>query len=147
MKKTQHNYNISGASSEDFWDVYQLYKGLTESEPLFSENNYKNYIADKTKNISIVRDNNGNSMGLVAWIVWPGALSFPLDICFIQDMIVLEEHRKKGVGSFMLEHVKQWALSNKINIMHLQTDNTEAVDFYKRNGFESRNTGLFSFIQ
>lgn len=140
-------FNIAKAGRHDFWDVYNLYKYLMGTEPLFSEAEYNLYVKDNQKNIAIVRDSENKAVGLIAWIVWPGALSFPLDVCFIQDMVVDRQMRKQGLGSFMLEHVKGWAAQKAIHILHLQTDDAKNIEFYKRNGFESRNTGLFCFLQ
>ena len=120
--ETTKNLTIAHADPADFWDVYSLYKILTGAQPLFSETEYLNYIKDDNKGISVVKNSEDQILGLIAWIVWPGALSFPLDICFVQDMVVLNEHRKLGIGSFMLEHVKRWAKDSGIHIVHLQTD-------------------------
>ena len=148
MDKTKKcRWKITPAGIEDFWDVYNLYKTLMGSEPLFSEAQYRQYIQHKDKYICVAKDRRNRSLGLISWIIWPGALSFPLDICFVQDMIVLEDYRRKGLGKAMLEYVKSWALDNDIHILHLQTDDPDAVEFYKYNGFESRNTGLFCFIK
>lgn len=144
--KTTENLTIAHASPQDFWDVYCLYKILIGSEPLFSETDYLKYIKDENKGISLVKNSESQTLGLIAWIVWPGALSFPLDICFVQDMVVLPNYRNTGIGSFMLEHVKRWSKENGIHIIHLQTDSSEAVNFYTHNGFEQRNTGLFCFL-
>ena len=113
---------------------------------MFSEADYRKYIGNSSNHISIVIDSDGKAAALAAWIVWPGALSFPLDICFIQDMVVSHNQRKQGLGSFLLEHIKQWTKENNIHIIHLQTDTADAIEFYKKNGFETRNTGLFCFL-
>lgn len=146
-KKRLSNYRIGEAVYSDYWDVYNLYKQLTNGEPMFTEPEYRKYIDDKSRHISLVKDSKGKAIGLIAWIIWLGALSFPLDICFIQDMIVDDKHRRKGLGSFMLNHTKQWAKDNNIYIVHLQTDNQEAIDFYTKNEFEVRNKGLFCFLR
>jgi GNAT superfamily N-acetyltransferase len=141
-----NNYTIKKAGCEDFWDVYSLYKTLMGTEPMFSEADYRKYIGNGSNHISIVIDSDGKAAALAAWIVWPGALSFPLDICFIQDMVVSHNQRKQGLGSFLLEHIKQWTKENNIHIIHLQTDTADAIEFYTKNGFETRNTGLFCFL-
>ncbi len=147
LKKTDINtHKISEAFRDDFWEVYNLYKSLMQTEPLFSESDYIEYLNDDAKNIALLKNSNGKSIGLIAWIVWPGSLSFPLDVCFIQDLIISPENRKLGLGSFLLEHVKKWAKQKDIHIVHLQTDAADAIEFYQKNGFESRNTGLFCFL-
>lgn len=137
---------IEAAGEQDYDIVYDLYKLLNGSEPMFGQAEYCKYISKKSNNLCLVKNAANSAIGFIAWIVWPGALSFPLDICFIQDMVVTHDNRCKGVGSFMVEHVKAWAAERDIHILHLQSDRPDAVAFYNKKGFEQRNTGLFCFM-
>ena len=141
------NLIIEPARPLDYDTVYDLYKLLNGCEPMFGQAQYCKYIANKSNNLCLVKNAEDKAIALIAWIVWPGALSFPLDICFIQDMVVNHDDRCKGVGSFMVEHVKSWATEKGVHILHLQSDRPDAIAFYNKKGFEQRNTGLFYFME
>ena len=141
---------ITAAKYDDFASVYSLYAVLMGKEPAFSEKEYGKFLDEKAQHLALVKDASGSAIGLIAWRVWPAALSFREKICFIQDVIVVPEHRGEGLGSSLIKHVKDWARSQGIKVVHAQTDkdnNESALRFYQRNGFEARNLGLFSRIQ
>lgn len=59
-------------------------------------------------------------------------------MCEIDNMWVDEAHRDKGIGKLLMEEAKQWAKDKGITRMRViaSFDNTKAIDFYKREGFE-----------
>lgn len=56
---------------------------------------------------------------------------------FIEDLIVAEEYRKKGIGTALLQNAIDYALQNNCEIVELTSyiDNENAHKFYETNGF------------
>lgn len=57
--------------------------------------------------------------------------------CWLEDMIVHPDQRRKGLGSRLLGHALGWAKANGFARVTLLTDqvNAEAIRFYERHGF------------
>jgi len=55
----------------------------------------------------------------------------------ISDLLVLDEHRGKGIGHQLMERAKTYAKERKARAIVLETQscNTPAIDFYIREGF------------
>ena len=55
----------------------------------------------------------------------------------ISDMLVLEEHRWRGVGTEMLNHIRSWAKSKGIRRIELNAEarNDIGLAFWKKRGF------------
>ena len=61
--------------------------------------------------------------------------------CHLVSIAVLEEHRRKGMGSAMLEQVIDGARTYKCTELYLEVrcSNNEAVELYQKMNFEIRN--------
>jgi GNAT superfamily N-acetyltransferase len=57
--------------------------------------------------------------------------------CWLEDMIVRPDRRRKGLGSRLLRHALEYAKANGFVRVTLLTDqvNAEAIRFYERHGF------------
>ncbi len=57
----------------------------------------------------------------------------------LEDLVVDENHRGKGIGPALLENIVQWAEKRGIKNLQLLADreNTKALDFYKRQQWNS----------
>ena len=55
----------------------------------------------------------------------------------ISDMLVLEEHRWRGIGSKMLTHIREWAIEKGIKRIELNAEvrNNIGLSFWKKHGF------------
>jgi GNAT superfamily N-acetyltransferase len=58
--------------------------------------------------------------------------------CWLEDMVILPEHRAKGIGSKLLEHAVTYAKSQGFTRITLLTDRTsdKSIHFYERHGFQ-----------
>ncbi|OEH87009.1 GNAT family N-acetyltransferase [Desulfuribacillus stibiiarsenatis] len=57
----------------------------------------------------------------------------------IEDLVVEQEYRGSGVGKKLLNAVEDWSLKNGAKRIQLVADknNTPALDFYKKNGWNA----------
>ena len=57
--------------------------------------------------------------------------------CFIEDLAVKTEFRKKGIASLLLKEAEKWSLQKELNGLMLETqdNNLIACNLYQRNGF------------
>jgi len=60
---------------------------------------------------------------------------------FIDELYILDEHRGKGIGGAVLEHVRSIARDLGIKALHLEVarDNERARRLYRSTGFTSRD--------
>ena len=63
-------------------------------------------------------------------------LLVPCKFAYIQDFVVAEEYRSKGIGSALMEQSKQWAQERNLDCLRLSVlaENKDAQRFYKRHG-------------
>ncbi|MFC3928390.1 GNAT family N-acetyltransferase [Streptococcus caprae] len=54
----------------------------------------------------------------------------------INDLAVDPNLQKQGLGSLMLDHIKDYAVKEKIHTLILTTRSYQAKDFYLKNGFD-----------
>ena len=55
---------------------------------------------------------------------------------YIDILFVDQDHRKKGYGTILLNKVKNEAMKHGCYLMHLDTFDFQAKDFYLKQGFE-----------
>lgn len=55
---------------------------------------------------------------------------------FISVLFVDEPYRGRGLGTWLLKHVEEKAKSTGIRLIHLDTFDFQAKDFYLRQGYE-----------
>ena len=61
----------------------------------------------------------------------------------ITEMYVIGHHQRRGVGAALIAEIQNYAVTNKISCLVLQTDkNTFAKDFYIGLGFEGHEENL-----
>jgi GNAT superfamily N-acetyltransferase len=66
---------------------------------------------------------------------------------FISELFILEEHRGKGIGTLLLESIKQEAMDrgcSRLKLINMHKKESYHREFYKKLGWEERD-GDFSF--
>ena len=68
-----------------------------------------------------------------------------LPTLFLEDLFVLEEHRKKGIGQKLLSHCIKFAKERNCGRVDLNVIdwNVNAINFYKKNNFKFINWELY----
>jgi GNAT superfamily N-acetyltransferase len=64
------------------------------------------------------------------------ALIYLWGILYIDVLFVEEEHRKKGLGKILLNKVEQEAVNQGSTLVHLDTFDFQAREFYEKEGYE-----------
>lgn len=82
-----------------------------------------------------VAENRGRIFGLVTFYLLPN-IRHGWHRGHIEDVIVSEAARRQGVGSALMDAIKDYCRANDIKVFKLatQTDNTRAQAFYEKNG-------------
>lgn len=89
---------------------------LTQKEILV----YKNYV---------IKENNEVVAGINAKMYMWGIL-------FIDILFIAESHRKKQLGTYLLSKVEDEAKQEGATLVHLDTFDFQAKDFYLKHGYE-----------
>lgn len=67
-------------------------------------------------------------------------LLVPCKFAYIQDFVVSEKHRNKGIGSEIMEGSKQWARERRCDYLRLSVipGNVDGQRFYRRHGLSEQ---------
>lgn len=149
------NINIRRANIDDLLYIQKLNKELFELEynnfdntllqdwPLTQEG--KEYFENAIKNdIVLIACINEKVVGYLAGTLnsqhsYNNTIQAELD-----NMCIMSEYRKLGIGSKLFEEFKKICKENKINEIKVVAsfNNLNAIDFYKKNGFKETELTL-----
>ena len=64
--------------------------------------------------------------------------------CYVDHFAVKQEFRGQGIGSKLMQFIREYALENDCTVIELGVwyENYDAVDFYSKNGFVPRTLNL-----
>lgn len=65
--------------------------------------------------------------------------------CYIMDIIVTENHRRKGYGTELMNSAMDWARERGCNFINLDvlTNNPEAIRLYKKLGYTAKAQEMY----
>ncbi|MEW8995761.1 GNAT family N-acetyltransferase [Clostridium sp.] len=79
----------------------------------------------------VLKDKDGNVIGGITCILF-----YCWNTLYIDMLWVSENHRKSGHGSKLLNEIERIAREEKCTLIHLETMDFQAKDFYIKNGYE-----------
>lgn len=131
------NYTIRKADSNDLKAIYDLVVELAvyENEPeavTASLDDYKKNFADQVFQ-AIVAEYNGKVIGTcifyMTWSTWKGRM------LYLEDFIVTQSFRKKGIGQLLFDQFLIEAKERKATMVKWQVLdwNEPAIHFYEKN--------------
>jgi ribosomal protein S18 acetylase RimI-like enzyme len=140
------------ATPDDFADIrrlfYALDTGAIESQPEHFQRGERGdeYLCEITrsgKSDFILAIYHGEVVGFsLIYIKEVKGLSLlvPCAYAYIQDFVVAENHRNKGVGAKLLEESKRWGKARGAQYLRLSVlpDNEAGRRFYLRNGLDQQ---------
>ena len=131
------NLIIRNANFDDLPHIYSLVKELAVYEESGDQVtvNLKDYKNDFNENLfeSLVAINNGEIIGMMLYYMtystWKGKM------LYLEDFVVREEHRNKGVGQQLFNTFIKVAKDKKAKLVKWQVLdwNIPAINFYKKN--------------
>jgi ribosomal protein S18 acetylase RimI-like enzyme len=142
------NINIRKASIEDLSKVQELNHKLFELEYKFYDptlnvgwtyekvgfDYFKNMIENEAVFLAVV---NNEIVGYLAGSICPDSYT-KLKLVELDNMFILEEYRKYGIGSMLINEFKKYCLNKGVESIKVTASakNKNAIAFYAKNGFE-----------
>ena len=119
----QHHINLRP-------DVYRM------SEDFFTEATFDKLLEECSV---LVAEENSEIIGAVSYSIMDmkAAIIHPFKSLWISDLVISENHRRQGIGSMLMEKVKETAKENGVDRIQLNVSsyNTDAVKLYEKMGF------------
>ena len=146
--EADNNITIRKAETNDFESIYGLIKELAvfENEPNEPSNPIKNFIEEGTakqpKFQVLVAEQNLEIIGIALYYygysTWKGSM------LYLDDLVVKETHRRKGIGKLLLDELIGIAKEERLNQMrwHVLDWNESAIQFYKKYPVTFDNTWI-----
>lgn len=136
--ETTSTITIRKAEAGDFEAIYGLVKELAifENEPDEPSNPLKKFVEEGTAKQPrfqvLVAEEEGNILGIALYYygysTWKGSM------LYLDDLVVKEAHRKKGIGKRLMDELISIAKEERINQVrwHVLDWNENAINFYKQ---------------
>ena len=120
----QHHVNLRP-------DVYKM------SEDFFTEDTFDKLLAEC--NILLAVEENGEISGAVSYSIMDmkASIIHPFKSLWISDLVIEENHRRQGIGSMLMDKIKQIAKENNVDRIQLNVNalNSGAIELYEKLGF------------
>ena len=127
--------------SEKVGEVFDLYRQFYKKDPdkIISIDYIKQRLTNKESTIFFVEENN-ICIGIVQLYITFDSLELAKKI-ILYDLFVKSEHRKKGIGTMLMNVSKNFAEKNNISGIELSTaiSNGTAQSLYESLGYERDN--------
>jgi len=136
---------IRKANKEDAMQLDTLLNSLLQEErtwdtgmnPAFKVQNFFVPLLEQEKYYIVVAEEKEELIGyLLGYELDTGGV-YAEKVAYIDNMIVKQPHRNKGIGSAMLQEFKNWCYQREIAQIGLRTcvNNVASVQFLRKNGF------------
>ena len=120
----QHHINLRP-------DVYKM------SEDFFTEDTFDKLLTEC--NVLLAVEENGEIAGAVSYSIldMKASIIHPFKSLWISDLVIDENHRKQGIGSMLMDKIKQIAKDNNVDRIQLNVNalNNGAIKLYEKLGF------------
>jgi GNAT superfamily N-acetyltransferase len=134
------------AMPDDYDSLKTMFQDFTGQPMCLSREGFTEYLHLDYQEISVAVDENDRVSGFVEWTVWPPSLTLSQCVCFVQGLYVVPIRRCSGIGSDLLQYVKDEARKHGCHLVHLQVSPDERQSFYERNGFKTLNVGMYCYL-
>ena len=136
---------IRRAVPDDFADIFELIKDLWSYNKYDFDKTFDIYkeIISKTNSFAYVVIDNSEIVGFCHGDFFP-TLWMCGKTCYLSGIITDNRHRNKGIGKFMLNHVRTVAKESNCKAIILDSGlpRTGAHKFYEKFGFEKSCYGF-----
>jgi GNAT superfamily N-acetyltransferase len=132
------NIIIRKAETGDLVHVYELIKELAvfENAPHEPSNSIKKFVDEATCKVPrfhvILAENNGHIIGIALY--YYGYSSWKGSMIYLDDLVIKESYRRKGVGKMLMDELIAIAREEKVCQLrwHVLDWNQNAINFYKK---------------
>lgn len=133
---------VTSFSNELAVAIRSLVNQLDNSFQPLSDNDIQSIVSSKNTYLYIVKSNNDKIIGMATLIV------YRIPYCWkgiIEDVVVDENYRGRGIGKRLLQYVIEEAKKRKVKSLNLtsQPSRIAANRLYESLGFEKRNTNVY----
>jgi Acetyltransferases len=142
MSLTPIGLQIRPVAEGDYYDVYRLYRQLMNSNFCHSENDFarifKSFFNSKEREAFVATVHN-RVIGFVT-LYYLDVFHYGGQVASIQELVVTEEFRGRGVGQALVEFVRRQTTERNCQGLEVATDLWQggAKSFYKRCGLHGR---------
>ncbi len=142
MRTTPIGLQIRPIAEEDYRDVYRLYRQLVSNSYYCSEIDYarifKGFFNTRDREAYVAMVHN-NIIGFIT-LYYLDVFHHGGQVASIQELVVTEEFRGRGVGKALVEFVRNKTLENHCHGLEVATDLWQggAKSFYQRCGLHGR---------
>ena len=148
IKQTKNDIKIRKATTQDIDEIIKLNKILFDLEynnfddtlninrPTSDE--WKSYFQDSiTKNITLVATIDNYIIGYLIWNLDSQFSYNTVKQAELNNMCILDKYRKFGIGTKLINEFKKICNNNGIQEIKVTASykNINAIEFYKKNGF------------
>lgn len=141
----KNNINICKAGKKDIDSLIPLLKQLFSIEKDFTFDKKKHkkglkLLLKQEESLVVIAKFEGE---VVAMVTMQTIISTAIGAKtgLIEDFIVSDDYRDMGIGTYLFEYLKKYALKHNIKRMQLvcDNDNTSAKEFYLKKSFKKSN--------
>jgi ribosomal protein S18 acetylase RimI-like enzyme len=137
MNKNLNPIKIRYATQVDIADIVRLVRELAEHSDEYSpiQEDYARYFLRQPNCYVLLAEAEGRTIGLLSYLLKPD-LYHASDTCYITELIVTEDSRKRGAGSALMEYLFKRMIAEGCVEVSVSTmpDNQDAIRFYKKLG-------------
>lgn len=143
--------NIRYANETDIDDMSQLLSQLFSIEADFVPNKEKQHqglqlLLDSLGGCAVVAEEQGKVIGMATVQILVSTAEGS-HVGLVEDVVVDQEQRGRGIGAALLDQLKVWAEYNGLARLQLAADrdNSAALGFYTDKGWKQTNLGLLRY--
>ena len=132
--------DIREAQPEDAAAITRLIRELAADDGIASpiDEAYARHYLSQSNYVVLLARLDGKAVGLLSYLL-KADLYHAGDTCYISELVVTQGYRSQGIGSALMHAVLRKAEDlgcAEISVSSMQ-DNSGAIKFYKRHGFEA----------
>lgn len=131
---------------KELQQLLQLYIDVFKDRSLPKDTDYLSAILQQVNTIFVAAELQGELVGGITAHILPSIYGKFKEL-YIYDMAVSEAYQRQGIGSQMLNFVKEYCKANGIIDLFVQADtvDTGARNFYKKNGGVEEDVRHYDF--
>ncbi len=126
-------HQVNTASKEDFILLIDIFKDVFENDSVLPSKDYLYSLLDNSDFLVFVAKESNTVVGGVT-IYLLNSYYEQSKMAYIYDLGVKQEFQGKGIGTQLINYVREYCQANSINgaFVQAETDDTKAIEFYQK---------------